>query len=63
MQHGGKSPLSLLVLAAAESWGCPPWEIAGGDAKTWFHRWAYWKGQVGKKQQAELEKLKKRHGR
>lgn len=60
VRHGGSAPLSLLVLAAAEDWGCPPWEIAGGDPKTWFYRWTYWKSQVSKKQQSDLEKMRRR---
>src|SRR5690606_11704230 len=58
VHHNGAAPLSLLVLAAAESWGCPPWEIAGGYTKTWFHRWTYWKGQISRKHQEDLDKLK-----
>jgi len=27
------------VLLAAEEWGVPPWEIAGGARVTWYLRW------------------------
>lgn len=39
--HGGKLPTIAKVLMAAEAWGCPPWEIAGGDEAAWFWRWEH----------------------
>ena len=50
MQNGGTVPASLAVLLAAEEWGCPPWEIAGGSKYQWFTRWNFYKSQVNKKQ-------------
>jgi len=40
------------VLIAAETWGCPPWEIAEDDENdrlTWFNRWRYFMVQREKK--------------
>jgi len=39
------------VLAAAEAWGCPPWEIAGGSPLDWYYRWSFWKEQTAKAQE------------
>lgn len=27
LHHGAKVPLDVALLQAAETWGCPPWEI------------------------------------
>jgi len=45
---GGKSPLSLGILAAAAEWGCPPWQIAGGDPLDWYFKWQFWQEQRAK---------------
>ena len=37
--HGAAGPWWLAVLVAAESWGMPPWEIAGGKRMLWWQRW------------------------
>jgi hypothetical protein len=44
------------VLLAAEEWGVPPWEIAGGAKYLWFTRWNFFRGQVNKKQAGEARK-------
>ena len=42
-------------LIAAEEWGSPPWEIAGGSRLAWFWRWAFWRSQVNMKRKSDLE--------
>jgi len=36
------------VLVAAQEWGCPPWEIAGGGKMTWFYRYLEYRMQMQK---------------
>ena len=48
MQHKDAAPLSVLVLYAAEKWGCPPWEIAGGKPVKWLFRWLEFENQRAK---------------
>ena len=54
VHHGGAGPLWLDVLVAADEWGTPPWEIAGGSRLLWWLRWQAWKTQAAKK--AELDR-------
>lgn len=53
--HGAAGPLWMAVLIAAQEWGSPPWEIAGGNKLTWLYRWMYWRSQQNKKDQGDLE--------
>lgn len=39
LQYGGAGPWWANILVAAEAWGCPPWEIAGGWRLQWMLRW------------------------
>jgi hypothetical protein len=41
------------VLIAAEEWGCPPWEIAGGDKLKWYFRWQEYAKHRAKKQRID----------
>jgi len=33
------APFWVLILNAAESWGMPPWELAGGSKLKWLMRY------------------------
>jgi hypothetical protein len=44
-------------LVAAEKWGCPPWEIAGGNKLVWWFRWV-----EGQRLVNEKLKLDNQHG-
>jgi hypothetical protein len=50
------------VLIAAETWGCPPWEIAEGDKVTWYMRWRFFQGQRIKREEIEADDLKEQYG-
>ena len=43
------APAWTMVLAAAESWGVPPWEIAPGSKMLWYRRFV------------ELQAIKNKH--
>jgi hypothetical protein len=56
VHHGKGGPWWLAVLVAAESWGCPPWEIAGGGRLMWWFRWQAYQKHLAKAQEV-------RHGK
>lgn len=46
------------VLQAAEAWGVPPWEIAGGGSPlVWLNRYTFFHTQLYLKEQDDLDDL------
>lgn len=61
MLTGGKPPDWAAVLVAAETWGTPPWEIAGdGDKITWFMRWLKFNHWRSKAETAQMKRNARR---
>jgi len=48
-------PMWANVLVAAEEWGCPPWEIAGGNKLQWFFRWTEYQPRREKAKRKAIE--------
>jgi len=44
---------------AAESWGCKPWDLAGGDPLTWFLRFIEFQNAKQNRQDLEAQRMKK----
>ena len=43
-EYGGSLPPRAEVLIAAETWGCPPWEITGEtDARSRARWYLFWR--------------------
>ena len=58
IQYGAEqTPVWLLILLAAEAWGCPPWEIASsGSRAIWVLRWKFLAEQRAKKLEQDMKK-------
>ena len=52
-----QSPIWLMILLAAEAWGCPPWEIAGGNKVLWVLRWKFLAEQRAKRLEADTKRI------
>jgi len=51
LHYGAKPPLWVLILIAAEKWGVPPYQIAGGSKLLWFWRFCEYEEQKSKAEQ------------
>lgn len=45
-ERGSEVPVWVLILQAAEEWGCPPWVVEEQCSVDWWSRWVMWREEV-----------------